>query len=67
MEFEWVPDKEKSDFKERQAGGAEAKTAFSDPLEFTIPEPTPSFDGGRLLSSGRSETDGLWYRILNAR
>ena len=65
MEFEWDPDKEKSDFKERQAGFAEAKPAFSGPLEFTIPDPTQSFDAGRLLSSGRSETDRLWYRILN--
>lgn len=44
MEFEWDPNKERSNVKKRQVGFAEAKTVFGDAPELAVQGPTHLFD-----------------------
>ena len=42
MEFEWNPDKERSNVEKHGVDFAEAFTVFGDPLEYTIVDPDHS-------------------------
>ena len=59
LEFQWDPDKERSNVKEHGVDFAEAMTVFSDPLELTVPDPEHSLGEARFLSVGESESGRL--------
>jgi hypothetical protein len=77
IEFEWDPEKAKTNLLKHGIGFAEAATVFQDPLSITIFDPDHSEDEDRYLSVGKSErgravivahTDrGDRTRIISAR
>ena len=54
MEFEWDPDKERSNLERHGVDFTEAATVFGDPLELTISDPDHSVGAFRFLSIGHS-------------
>ena len=54
MEFEWDPDKERSNIERHGVDFTEAATVFGDPLELTISDPDHSVGEFRFLSIGHS-------------
>ena len=56
MEFQWDPDKERSNVEKHGVDFTEAKTVFGDPLELTVPDPEHSVGEARFLSVGESKT-----------
>ena len=50
MQFEWNPDKERSNVRKHGVDFAEASTVFGDPLEYTISDPDRSIGEYRYLS-----------------
>jgi len=54
VEFEWDPDKERSNIERHGVDFTEAATVFGDPLELTIPDPDHSVREFRFLSTGHS-------------
>ena len=52
MEFEWDPDKERSNIERHGVDFTEAATVFGDPLELTISDPDHSVGEFRFLSIG---------------
>lgn len=77
MEFEWDPQKAAANLRKHGVDFAEAMTVFSDPLEWTIPDPDHSEGEHRFLSIGISTASRLVVvayterlgrtRIINAR
>jgi uncharacterized DUF497 family protein len=75
--FEWDPDKEAANRRRHGVSFDEAKTAFSDPLAVTMPDPDHSANETRFLLLGTSNhgrlllvahTDrGQRVRIISAR
>lgn len=59
MEFEWAPDKERSNVGKHGQDFAEAMTVFNDPFELTVPDPDHSIGDGRFVSVGESEAGRL--------
>jgi uncharacterized DUF497 family protein len=53
-EFEWDPDKERSDIERHGVAFTEAATGFGDALELTISDPDHSVGEFRFLSIGHS-------------
>jgi len=76
-EFEWDPDKAKSNLLKHGVAFAEAATVFFDPLSITVPDPLHSGDEDRFVITGLSydrrhlvvvHVDrGDRIRIINAR
>jgi uncharacterized DUF497 family protein len=54
VEFEWDPDKERSNIERHGVDFTEAATVFGDPLELTISDPDHSVGEFRFLSTGHS-------------
>jgi uncharacterized DUF497 family protein len=54
VEFEWDPDKERSNIQRHGVAYTEAATVFGDPLELTISDPDHSVGEFRFLSVGHS-------------
>jgi uncharacterized DUF497 family protein len=54
VEFEWDPDKERSNIERHGVDFTEAATVFGDPLELTISDPDHSVGEFRFLSLGHS-------------
>ena len=54
MQFEWNPDKERSNVRKHGVDFAEASTVFGDPFEYTISDPDHSVGEYRYLSLGIS-------------
>jgi uncharacterized protein len=54
VEFDWDPDKERSNIEKHGVDFTEAATVFGDPLELTIPDPDHSTGEFRFLSLGHS-------------
>jgi uncharacterized protein len=54
VEFEWDPDKERSNIERHGVDFTEAATVFGDPLELTISDPDHSVGELRFLSIGHS-------------
>jgi uncharacterized DUF497 family protein len=54
VEFEWDPDKERSNIERHGVDFTEAATVFGDPLELTISDPDHSVGEFRFLSIGHS-------------
>ncbi len=77
IEFEWDPEKAKTNLVKHGVGFAEAATVFRDPLSITIFDPDHSEDEDRSLTIGKSERDrvvlvahadrGDRTRIISAR
>lgn len=77
VEFEWDPDKERSNIEGHGVDFAEAATVFGDPLELTISDPDHSVSEFRFLSIGHSVSNrilvvsyterGDRVRIISAR
>src|SRR4030067_488836 len=77
IDFEWDPQKEKSNIKKHDIGFREACTIFRDPLGITIFDPDHSIDEDRFITIGTSNqnriiivahTDrGNQTRIISAR
>jgi len=74
MQFEWNPDKARSNLKKHEVSFNEASTVFNDPLSMTFPDPNHSYSEDRyviigLSSAGRilviPHTDRV--RIISAR
>ena len=59
MEFEWDPDKERSNVGKHGLGFAEAMTVFNDPFELTVSDPDHSIGEARFVSVGESEAGRL--------
>ena len=59
MEFEWDPDKERSNVGKHGLDFAEAMTVFNDPFELTVPDPDHSIGEARFVSMGGSEAGRL--------
>ena len=59
MEFEWDPEKERSNLDKHGVGFTEAATVFGDPLEITISDPDHSIGEARFLSMGYSSLNRL--------
>jgi len=76
-EFEWDPEKAKSNLLKHGVAFAEAATVFFDPLSITVPDPLHSGDEDRFVITGLSydrrhlvvvHVDrGDRIRIINAR
>jgi uncharacterized protein len=54
VEFEWDPDKARSNIERHGVDFTEAATVFGDPLELTISDPDHSVGEYRFLSIGHS-------------
>jgi uncharacterized protein len=54
VEFEWDPDKERSNIERHGVDFTEAATVFGDPLELTISDPDHSVGEFWFLSIGHS-------------
>ena len=54
MEFEWDPEKEKSNKRKYGTGFHEAATVFGDPLAITFDDPDHSIDEQRYITFGQS-------------
>lgn len=77
MEFEWNPDKAKSNCEKHQVSFEEAATVFNDLLSMTFPDPDHSVGESRYVIIGMSRfgqvlivshTDrGETIRIISAR
>ena len=77
VEFEWDPDKERSNIERHGVDFTEAATVFGDPLELTISDPDHSVGEFRFLSIGHSVSNrilvvsyterGDRVRIISAR
>jgi uncharacterized DUF497 family protein len=77
VEFEWDPDKERSNIERHGVDFTEAATVFGDPLELTISDPDHSVGEFRFLSIGHSSFNRILVvsyteredriRIINAR
>jgi uncharacterized DUF497 family protein len=77
IEFEWDPQKEKTNIHKHNIGFREASTIFKDPLGITIFDPDHSSDEDRYITIGTSNrgriimvshTDrGNRTRIINTR
>jgi hypothetical protein len=59
VEFEWDPEKERSNLDKHGVGFTEAATVFGDPLEITISDPDHSIGEARFLSMGYSSLNRL--------
>ena len=59
MEFEWDPDKERSNIQRHGVDFTEAATVFGDPLELTISDPDHSVGEYRFLSIGHSSLNRI--------
>jgi len=57
VEFEWDPDKERTNIERHGVDFTETATAFGDPLEVTISDPNHSVGEFRFLSLGHSSLD----------
>jgi uncharacterized DUF497 family protein len=77
VEFEWDPEKSKSNLRHRGVFFEEAATVFDDVLSITVPDPDHSFDEtcyvivgvsheGRLLIVSHAD-GGDRIRIISAR
>ena len=52
MEFEWDPDKDRSNLEKHGVAFVEASTAFDDPLSRTVPDPRHSEGEFRFVTIG---------------
>jgi uncharacterized DUF497 family protein len=59
VEFEWDPDKERSNIERHAVDFTEAATVFGDPLELTISDPDHSAGEFRFLSIGHSSLNRI--------
>ena len=59
MEFEWDPDKERSNIERHGVDFTEAATVFGDPLELTISDLDDSVGEYRFLSIGHSSLNRI--------
>jgi uncharacterized DUF497 family protein len=59
VEFEWDPDKERSNNERHGVDFTEAATVFGDPLELTITHPDHSVGEYRFLSIGYSSLNRI--------
>jgi uncharacterized protein len=59
VEFEWDPDKERSNIERHGVDFTEAATVFGDPLELTISDPDHSVGEFRFLSIGHSSRNRM--------
>ena len=59
MEFEWDPDKERSNIERHGVDFTEAATGFGDPLELTISDLDHSVGEYRFLSIGHSSLNRI--------
>ncbi len=55
IEFEWNPEKAKTNFRKHRVSFAEAATVFGDPLGITIYDPDHSRNEDRYLTVGKTE------------
>jgi uncharacterized DUF497 family protein len=77
MNFEWEPEKAKSNSAKHKVSFQEASTVFADPLSETFDDPDHSEDEQRFIIIGHSENgfllfvshtdDGEIVRIISAR
>jgi uncharacterized DUF497 family protein len=77
VEFEWDPDKERSNIEKHGVDFTEPATVFGDPSELTISDPDHSVGEFRFLSLGHSSLNrilivsyterGDRIRIISAR
>ena len=54
MQFEWNPDKARSNLKKHEVSFNEASTVFNDPLSMTFPDPNHSYSEDRYVIIGLS-------------
>ena len=59
MDFEWDPEKEKTNIAKHGVSFSEAMTVFGDPLELTIADPDHSEAEFRFISIGLSSAGQL--------
>lgn len=59
MEFEWDPEKSKSNLRQHGVSFEEAATVFYDALSITVPDPDHSFDETRYVIVGVSHEGRL--------
>ena len=59
MEFEWHPEKARTNFTKHGISFDEAATVFGDPLAVTIDDPDHSLEEQRLLTTGLSQRQRL--------
>ena len=54
LEFQWDPDKARTNLRKHGVSFEEASTVFADPLALTIPDPDHSEDEERYITVGES-------------
>ncbi len=59
MQFEWNPDKAKSNLRKHGVLFHEASTVFKDPLSVTFPDPEHSYDEERYVIIGLSSANRI--------
>jgi len=59
VQFEWDPDKARSNFEKHGVLFSEAATVLGDALAWTFPDPEHSIDEERFLTIGVSEQGNL--------
>ena len=59
MEFEWDPDKERSNIERHGVDFTEATTVFGDPLELTISDPDHSAGSHHFTQDVKLRSDSL--------
>jgi len=59
VEFEWHPEKARTNFTKHGISFDEAATVFGDPLAVTIDDPDHSLEEQRLLTTGLSQRQRL--------
>ncbi len=59
MQFEWNPDKARSNLKKHGVSFNEASTVFNDPLSVTFPDPDHSYGEERYVIIGLSNADRI--------
>lgn len=71
VEFEWDPDKERSNIERHGVDFTEAATVFGDPLELTISDPDHSVGGISVPEhwplGTQSDSCGVIYRARRPR
>jgi uncharacterized DUF497 family protein len=59
MQFEWNPDKARSNLKKHGVSFNEASTVFNDPFSVTFPDPDHSFGEERYVIIGLSSANRI--------
>jgi len=67
LQFEWDPDKARSNVQKHGVTFDEASTAFRDPLSVTIPDPLHSEDEDRFVLIGYSHRERLLVTVHTYR